>query len=189
MKENIKNILLGVSIFYSIIIIILTVVTASNLVTTVELKDMEENKVKIKQYKQQLLTLPQNSCTEIIDEIINHYNKTSYNGKVNLKEMYEYDFDNSLLSYYIKTRDNCKLSKEDEEKYNLPIKFITASIQRDEMYQRYYFQYELKINDSLTRLIVEPILSGLEYEINRKNILQIISDLIEISSREVLMNE
>lgn len=189
MKENIKKILLCISIFYSITIIVLTSITASNLVSTVELKDTQENKTKIAEYKQQLMTLPQNNCTEVIGEIISYYNETSYEGKVNLKEMYKYDYEKSLLSYYLKTRESCKLSKQDEEKYNLPTKFITASIQKDEMYQRYYFQYELKLTDYNTRIIVEPLLTNLEYEINRTMELEIISSLIEIVGKEVAINE
>ena len=102
--------------------------------------------------------------------------------------MFEYDFDNSLLSYFLKIRENCNLDSNQEKKYNLPIKFITSSIQRDELYQRYYFQYELNIND-ITRLIIEPQLSGVEYQINRAMELEIISDLIKIAKEEVSINE
>lgn len=189
MKENIKKTLFVISIFYSFVIVILMVITTNNLVTTIELHDSEENEVKLKEYKEQLANLEQNSCTEVIDKIIKHYEETSYDGEVSLKEMYEYDFDNSLLSYYSKVKENCKLSEGDLKKYNLPNKFITSSIQRDESYQRYYFQYELKIDDYLTRLIVEPSISSLEYQINRTMELEIISTLIEISSREDVVNE
>jgi len=189
MKEKVKNGLFIISIVYSVLIIILMLITTSNLVTTVELHDSKENKSKILEYKQQLLILEQNSCTETISKIIKHYEETSYDGKVSLRDMYEYDINNSLLSYYIKVKENCKLSEDAEDKYNLPTKFITSSIQRDESYQRYYFQYELKLSDYFTRLIVEPSITSIEYEINRTMELEIISALIEISSREDNINE
>lgn len=189
MKENIKKVLFGTSIFYSLIIIVLMIIKTNTLVDTVELIDSEENKTKLNEYKEKLTTLNQNSCTKVINEIIKHYEETSYSGKVSLREIYEYDFDNSLLSYYIKVKDNCKISEADEKKYNLPFKFITSSIQRDELYIPYYFQYELGINDHITRLIIEPQIHGIEYQINRVAELEIISDLIEISSKEAIINE
>ena len=189
MKENIKKKLLGISIFYSLAIIILMVITTCNLVDTIELIDSEENKTKLNEYKEELASLKQDDCTNIIGEIIKHYEETSYNGKVSLKEMYEYDFDNSLISYYIKVKDNCKISDEAAKEYNLPNKFITASIQRDELYLPYYFQYELGFNDYITRLIIEPQLQGVEYQINRSGQLEIISTLIEIYKKGVSINE
>lgn len=184
MKENIKNILFTISIFYSLVIIILMCVTTSNLVINVELHDSEENRIKLTEYKVELRSLPKNSCTDVIEEIIRHYEDTLYDGKVNLRKMYEYDTTNSILSYYNKAKDKCNISEEDEKKYNLSTKFITSSIQKDEMYQRYYFQYELRIIDYFNRLIIEPATTGIEYHINRTEELEIIKALIEISSME-----
>ena len=189
MKGKIKNILFVISIFYSLVIVILMVITSNNLTSTVELHDSKENTSKLKEHKEQLSTLKQNSCTEVINKIIRHYEETSYNGEVSLREMFEYDFDNSLLSYYIEVKDNCNLDNNQEKKYNLPTKFITSSIQRDELYEKYYFQYELKLSDYSNRLIIEPLISNVEYQINRTIQLEIISNLIEISSGEVNINE
>lgn len=189
MKESIKKMLFGISMFYSLLIIILMIITTNNMVTTIELHDPEENKEKLKEYKEQLGILKQDSCTDVINEIIHHYEETSYDGKVSLKEMYEYDFDNSLLSYYIKVKDNCNITDEVAMQYNFPNKFVTGSIQRDEIYLPYYFQYELGFNDYITRLIVEPQLYNTEYQINRVAELEIIFALIDISSKGVNVNE
>lgn len=189
MKKNIKNALFIISMFYSVVIIILMCVTMNNLVTEVELHDPEENKVKLLNYKEQLSNLPQNNCTAVIGELISHYEKTTYDGIVNFRELYKYEEGKSLLSYYQKVKDGCNMTNEMDKEYNLSMKFITSSIQWDESYQRYYFQYELKFTDYNTRLIVEPLLTNLEYEINRTMELEIISSLIEIASKEVAINE
>ena len=189
MKNNIKNTVFTVSIFYSIIIIILMIITLCNLVTKVELHDSKENKSKLVEYKEKLNTLDENKCTLVIKDIINHYEQTSYDGFVNIKDMYVYDNENSILSYYIKAKEACNITKEIETEYNLPSKFITSSIQRDETYQRYLFQYELKFTDFYTRLIAEAYIIPIEYEINRTNELEIIENLIEISNREVSIYE
>jgi len=189
MKKNIKNALFIISVFYSFVIIVLMCVTMNNLVTEVEVHDSEENKSKLINYKEQLSNLPQTNCTAVINKLILHYEGTSYDGVVNLSELYEYDEDKSLLSYYQKVKDGCNITEEMEKKYNLSMKFITSSLQWDELYQRYYFQYELKFTDYKTRLIVEPLLINLEYQINRTMELEIISSLIEIANGEVDINE
>lgn len=189
MKEKIKNILFIISIFYSVVIIISMIFVTTNMVDSVDLSDTRENKSKLKEYKEQVSLLEENKCTKIINKIIKHYEETSYDGSVNIKEMFDYDFDNSLLSFYGDVKESCNISDEDAKKYNLPSKFVAASIQRDELYQRYYFQYELNFMDIYMRDIGQAVLSGIEYNINRTNILEIISDLIEISSREVIVNE
>ena len=48
-------------------------ITNSNFVTSIELHDSKENKEKLKEYKEELTTLKQDSCTEIIGKIIKHY--------------------------------------------------------------------------------------------------------------------
>ncbi len=189
MKEKIKSILFIISIFYSVTIIVLMIFVTNNMVTTVELSDSKENINKLKEYKLQVNSLEDDKCTKIINKIIKHYEETSYDGKVSIKEMYEYDFDNNLLNYYVDVKKDCNISEVEEKKYNLPSKFVAASIQRDEIYQRYYFQYELNFVDFYMRNIGQAFLSGVEYSINRSNILEIISNLIEISNKEVIINE
>lgn len=189
MKHKIKNILFIISIFYSIVILTMTGITTFNMTDTIKLNDKKENKETLKNYKKQLSELEQNDCTNAIGKIIKNYEETSYNGDVNLREMYEYDIENSILSYYEEAKNKCQISEEDEEKYNLPIKFITVSIQRDEIYQPYYFQYELSIKDYPARLIAEFAISKLEYKINRELELEIISSLIELSRKENVDNE
>ena len=183
MKQNIKNILFIISIVYSLVIVILMLITNNNLITSVELHDSKENKIKLEQYKERLGMLKQNDCTKVIGEIISHYEETSYDGVVNLKEMFDYDFDNSLLNYYQKVKEMCKISDEKQKEYDLPVKFITASIQRDELYLTYYFQYELHFKDYINRLIIEPQIHSVEYQINRAAELEIINILIEHSSK------
>lgn len=189
MKKNIKNILFTISIFYSLVVVVLMCITINSLVTEVELHDLAENKEKLIAYKERLSNLPQNSCTEVISDLITHYEETTYDGKVNLREIYKNQENNSLLSYYQKVKEFCNITEEKETKYNLPAKFITSSIQWDELYKRYYFQYEIKIPDHIIRTIVDPEITNVEYHINRTTELEIIASLIEIASKEVAINE
>ena len=114
MKEKIKNVLFGISLFYSVVIVVLMCITLNNMKASIELNDSEENRNAIINYKEQLLTLEKNDCTKVIEKIIEHYEDTSYTGNVNLRDMYEYDNENSVLSYYGEAKEKCEISNEDE---------------------------------------------------------------------------
>ena len=93
--------------------------------------------------------------------------------------MFDYGFEHSLLEYYSKVKDSCNISNDEADDNRLATKFLTASIQFDEIYQSYYYQYELGLKDYLIRDISEPSLNMVEYKINRSLILEIIDFLIK----------
>ena len=189
MKEKTKNLLFSASIFYSVIIVGLMIFTCITMTDSVELYDNDDNKVKLNNYKEIVSNMEDNECTLVIKDIIKYYEDTSYNGSVNLKEMYDYDGENGLLSYYIKVKDACNVSDADEKEYDFPTKFLSSIMYREVLYQRYEFQYELKFTDMYLRDIAEASIYSTEYHISRKTILDIISSLIEISNKEVTNNE
>ena len=110
MKEKIKSVLFSASIFYSVLIVCLMIFTCITMTDSVELYDNDDNKVKLNNYKEIVSNMEDNECKKVINDIIKYYEDTSYNGSVNLKEMYDYDGKNGLLSYYIKAKDACKNS-------------------------------------------------------------------------------
>ena len=136
MKEKIKSVLFSVSIFYSVLIVGLMIFTFSTITDSVELYDNDDNKVKLNNYKEIVSNMEDNECTLVIKDIIKYYEDTSYNGSVNLKEMYDYDGNNGLLSYYIKAKDACNVSDADEKEYDFPTKFLSSIMYREVLYQR-----------------------------------------------------
>ena len=152
MKEKLKNYVFGISIFYSLMILILMIINITTATTSIELHDSEENKNKLNEYKKEIATLKQNDCTTTINKLINYYEATSYNGKIKLKDIY--NIEQGLLSYYGEMKENCNLTEEQLKKYNFPNKFITATIEQEEMFMKHYFQYELKFTDVLARTII-----------------------------------
>ena len=189
MKEKLKFYLFASSIFYSITILLLIIFNISNSVTSIELFDSIENINKLNEYKKEVTLLEQNSCTNTINQMIDYYEQTSYNGKVNLKDIYNLGIEKSLLSFYIEIKENCDLTDKDIEKYNLPTKVLASSIQQDELLQNYYFQYELNLKDIFTRTVIEADISNTEYKISKNLQLEIIANLIELSNEEVKINE
>lgn len=189
MKEKIKSVLFSVSIFYSVLIVVLMIFTCITMTDSVELYDNDDNKSRLNNYKEMVSNMEDNECTLVIKDIIKYYEDTSYNGSVNLKEMYDYDGNNGLLSYSIKAKEGCNISETDEKEYDLSTKFLSSIMYREGIYQRYRFQYELKFTDMYLRDIAEAYIFGTEYNISRKTILDIISSLIEISNKGVSADE
>lgn len=189
MKENIKKILLIVSMFYSVIVIVLMLFNMSNMVTSVDLHDTEDNKTKIKQYKNELSLLEKNNCTNVINEMIEYYEKTSYSGKVDLKKMYEDNYSKSFLSFYMDVRNECSLSDSFAQENKLPTKFLTEMMHREELYQRYLFQYEINIKDTFMRNIAAADITNIEYRISKDTELEIISILIDSLNKGGITNE
>ena len=173
MKENIKKTIFIISILYSFIIIALMLYSYSTSINTIEFNDDVKNIKTLNEYKEDLKNIEESTCKNTLNKLINHYEKTSYSGKVNLKDMDE----GRIIKYAKAIINDCNLN--DEIKDSIAIKMITSSIQFDEVIQKLYFQYEIKIPDLNNRLAMEPNMNALRYNINRKNQLEVIKIIID----------
>lgn len=182
MRKNIRSGIFFISIFYIISICFLMIMNMGLSVSKIELYDSDENKEKLAELKEELLVLESNSCTTVIDEMIVYYEKTSYDGVVELKAMYDIENPDSMsfLNYYLKLKDNCNITDEDNEKYDFPNLFITSTIQNEAIYQRYLYQYELGLKDLYFRAIAEPNINNVEYLIRKRAEIKVISNAIEM---------
>lgn len=178
MKEKIKNSFFIISIAYSILVIVLMLYSYHTSINVIPFRDDEENLQALNDYKERLQNVNESSCKKALDNLINHYEKTSYDGDVNLQELYFSE--DYYLEYAADIFNNCNLNKEERE--SIAIKMITASIQLDEIFQRLSFQYELRIPDLTNRDIMAIDTNTIEYNINRKNqleIIKIVTDILE----------
>jgi hypothetical protein len=181
MKEKIKNILFGSFISYVIVIVALMLFSYFTSVSSISLSDSEENLEKIKQYKEEVNKLDNNNCVTVIDEMIEYYEDTSYDGLVNLKEMFEIAVDGkSYLSFYADIRDNCDLTNDVMNEMGYPTKIVPVAVNIDQLIQNYYYQYELSLKDMVSRQIMGFDLNNLEYQIRKKNELELIDSLIKL---------
>lgn len=190
-KKNIRTGLLFVSIFYIVSVVGLMIINFCLSKSNVELHDSDDNVKKIKELRQEALSLEVNSCTIVINDIITYYEKTSYDGKVNLKEMYDMlNSENiSFLEYYLQIKEHCGLTDGEREKYDYPHLFMTAVIQNEAMLQRYLYQYELGFKDLYFRMIAEPNLNNTEYLIRKRAELKAISNVIEMVKERGVLSE
>lgn len=191
MKKNIRTGLLFVSIFYIVSVVGLMIINFCLSKSNVELHDSDDNVKKIKELRQEALSLEVNSCTIVINDMITYYEKTSYDGKVNLKEMYDMlNSENiSFLEYYLQIKEHCGLTDAEREKYDYPHLFMTAVIQNEAMLQRYLYQYELGFKDLYFRMIAEPNLNNTEYLIRKRAELKAISNVIEMVKERGVLSE
>lgn len=190
-KKNIRTGLLFVSIFYIVSVVGLMIINFCLSKSNVELHDSDDNVKKIKELRQEALALEVNSCTIVINDMITYYEKTSYDGKVNLKEMYDMlNSENiSFLEYYLQIKEHCGLTDAEREKYDYPHLFMTAVIQNEAMLQRYLYQYELGFKDLYFRMIAEPNLNNTEYLIRKRAELKAISNVIEMVKERGVLSE
>ena len=194
MKEKIKLMLLGAFIFYVIGIIGLIIYNGSKYNDTFYINNNPEFTKKITLYKQKLSKMENNSCKNSISKLISYYEKTNYSGNVKYSTINKLIFNNSknytlLSSNYESIKKACKLNDETIEKYNFDYLFLSGSIQFDEIIKDNNFAYELSFKDSSFRAIAEPNITNYEYTINRNATLTIISNLIEISTKDGVNNE
>ena len=180
MKKKIMNSLLIISIAYSIIIIVLMLCSYSTSINIIEFNDSNDNIKMLNNYKEELKNIESSACKNALSELINHYEETSFNGDVDLKNMYLND--KGVLHYATAIFNDCNLT--DENKTSIGIKIITASIQFDEVLETLKFQYEIRVPDLSNRSILEVGLNTIRYNINRKNQLEAIKELIDILSKE-----
>lgn len=181
MKEKIKNILFGSFISYFIVIIVLMLFNYFTSVSSISLSDSEDNLKEIKEYKEEVNKLDNNDCVSVINEMIGFYEETSYDGLVNLKEMFETAVDGkSYLSFYTDIRDNCNLMSEEMNEMGYQTRIVSVAVNVDQLIQNYYFQYELSLKDIVSRQLMEFNLDNLEYQIRKKNELELIDSLIKL---------
>lgn len=185
MKEKIKLMVLGAFVFYVLGVIGLIIYNGLNYNDSFYINDNSKFDQRLNSYKQEVLNMEKNACTDSINNLISYYENTNFTGNVNYNDFYKLVFNDetnneSLLSLYSDTMNACNLSDEIIEKYNFGLLFLGGSIQFDEIIQNYSYRYEIGLNDLIFRGN-DFSLANYEYNLNRNSILTIISNLIEIS--------
>lgn len=177
MRDKIKSLIFIISMAYSIVIIVLMLYSYSTSINTIEFNDNEDNIKLLNNYKEKLANIEASTCKNSINELINHYEKTSFNGNVNLKEKYLGEVEIGIIKYAPSIIKECNLS--DTDRSTMALKMLTSSIQFDEVIETLKFQYEIRIPDLNNRSMMETSLNPIRYNINRKNQLDIIEMLID----------
>ena len=171
MREKIKIGVFVVSIFYSVMIVILSLTSYVTSVSEIQLYDSEENIVKLKQYEKELYSLPQNSCTTAIYDVIRYYKETSYNGYVNIKDFYN-NYNDNFPSIY----EKCNISDSEKEYYVNYLRMFGIMFY-NKSFEKFNNQYIIGYKDWIIDSGVE--LTDYEYVLIKNTELKIIEELLE----------
>ena len=169
MKEKIKEYLLAVTLIYGIVIVLLMIMTYTNMEEYLEFEKDNNFYEELNNYKNEVSKIENQSCKQEINNLINYIEKHNLSGKVNLKEYYNNTFhdNNYLPGYHWKINEACSIKKRVADSEGLSMMYLTASIQNDEILQPYMYQYEIHLKDNTFRQMAEP--SFLKYQQSIQN--------------------
>ena len=179
MREKVKIGVFAVSIFYSVMIFILALTSYATSVSEIELHDSEENIIKLDQYEKELYSLPQNSCTTAIYDVIRYYKETSYNGYVDIKDFYNNYNDNFPQGFY----SECNISDSEADYYRY--KWWIEVWLYNEMFDKFNAQFQIGFSSGMWL----DYFASFEYPTIKTSELEMISNLIESAKEGVLTNE
>lgn len=174
-----KKLIYSISIAYMIFILILMVVSLTTLTEKLTFNKIPEYESKIKELKEAINKKEDSTCKESIKTLIDASENTYFVGDIYLKNVYKKINDNekSFLIIYGKTLNNCNINEILKKEINLYA--ITATIQYNDLIQKYVFDYELKIIDIKSRNENEASLTSIKSTINKNMELKVIEALIE----------
>lgn len=180
MKDKIKSLIQYMLISYMIIIMILTIVNMITIKKTLELTDSSENMVKINEFKKEINDLQDSSCKTLLNEMIKAYEKTSFDGIVKYKDIYDiYWNGTSFLSFYEDIIQDCNISKEKMQSMNMPYYVLNSTSFVDNLISKKMFDYEIGIKDKFFRESAETNRIGLDYKLSKQSEIIMIENILK----------
>ena len=178
MKNLIQKIIFNFTIVY---ITIFSILTINNLIQIEDKLNTTPNYPieNLKTLKKKIDLLDNNECNQSIKDLYNASNTLMFNKTTKLKSFYETVNNNSIISNYFKVTQKCNLT--DELKEELAPKVISAAMVYEELREKYFYQYEITIEDKLYREITETNLTNSKLQSGKYQEIEIIEKLIEVN--------
>ncbi|MEE3343220.1 MAG: hypothetical protein VZS44_03930 [Bacilli bacterium] len=177
-KERIKLIITSISIFYMVVISILTISTLNNITSYVDLdtKDFtkEFDKVRVK-----VNTIENIDCRNSVINIINKSEKLSNNNTISLKELYNNGL--SILDYG-DIMKKCNIKDKDRE--TITAYMMNSALTYEEYIQKGIFEYEINIKDKENRWIMEASIMHARLDSNKVLELELLNKIIEVQNEK-----
>jgi hypothetical protein len=175
MKEKIKTFIYNTLIFYSLFIVVLILINMFSIKTKVELNDNETNIERLSSLKEKVSKLEENSCTTLINDMIKSYEKTSFNGEIELTRIYEIYWNGpSFINYYPMIKEKCNMSDEFMENLGIQNDVMNSITYIDNILNNSMFSYEIKLPDKTMRDIAEANITQIEYKTCKSSELDVI---------------
>lgn len=180
MKEKIKNIIQYISIGYMIIIILLTITNMFGMNKTLDLTDSTENIEKIKELKNEIANLEDNSCKVLLNDMIKAYETTSFDGIIEQKRVEKIYWEGkSFLSFYERMTTDCNISKEELKRIDMPFYALNSTSFIDNTVNKKIFDYELRIKDIYMRDNLEANRVNLDYQLSKQSEIVMIEKILK----------
>ena len=186
MKEKIKNFMFWLLISYSVLFVVFFVFNMFSINTKIELSDNATNLERYNELIERVSNLEESSCSLLLNEMLDAYGKTSFDGEIDLRDFYEmYWKGTSFLSFYMPIKEKCGISNEVMIELGMPMDSINSISYFDNIYMDNMFDYELKITDYTIRTIAEPSIRQLEYQTCKSSELDMIEKVLDYIGGEV----
>ena len=186
--NRIKDFLLGIFVFSSIIIIVFIIISFVNTKRYTELSDKESNIEKYEYLRVKVNDLEDSECKNYLESYIDLVNKGKFDGIVRLKDIKEYYYNYPTLSYYDDALKKCNITKDELKEKNTDEEYISVMAIPNTLLDKYMFAYEINLKDPL-RKAMEPNEDNLLYSIIRYNQIAILADYLEIIESKEVNNE
>ena len=150
MKEKIKNIIFNGAITYTIIIIMLMIINICDSGKELDFGNIDFNFEKLNQYKQEVSMIENIECRNVINGMIEHYENTAYQGKVNIKKLNDDLWNKWPMSGYALTNElsnRCSISEQVLDENNFTYKALLVAGTLGTLPDVYNSGYELTIPD------------------------------------------
>ena len=181
MRDKFKNGILYFSIISSILIVVLILINLFKYNPILEFPPLEEFNKKLVAYKEEANKLNDGECKDFIIGFIDKIKNTNYEGKKDIRELY--NSDDSILIYYVSAKNACGFTNERLNDEYIPTMYMSAIIPYEYIYRDYIFGYEITLHDTTEEALRVNLFNTTE-NIKRNNELEIIEKYIELA-REV----
>lgn len=164
MKDKLKDFMFYSLLFFSIGVVCLFIVNMLTIKTKVELSDSETNLERWETLRDRVALLPENSCSLVLNNMIDMYKETSFDGEVSIKELSDmYYKGTSFIQFYLSIKEECGMSDDVMRGLGLPNDSMNSITYMENFILSHMFSYEFNIKDNLMRGVAEISISNIEY--------------------------
>jgi len=183
--KRFKDLLLGLFIFGSIVIVLFIVLSFFNTKKYIEIEIDENTESKLIALKEKVSVLEDGECKVILNDYISKTEDGRFEGITKLSDLREYYMKFPIINYIGEVKDKCNITDEEIDEHALELKYLSFVVSSDVLFEKYAYSYELNLKDKI-RQVEEPYYENVLYSSIRKSQIEILNDYVKIiNSREV----
>ena len=186
--KRIKDLLLSLFIFGSIVIVIFIVLSFFNTKQTIEVYKNDKIEEKFDDLRQRVNSMEENECKDYLNTYISYISKMPIEGEIKLKDLYDYFSNYSILGLYEDAQNKCHISIEELDEYGIAGKYLSVMALSNNLINKYMFTYELNLKDEL-RVLTESNIDSINFTSIRYNQVEILNNYVTLIESKEVTNE